>query len=112
MGKTMWARSLGRHTYWATYHNLATWDKDATYTIMDDFNWKASSTEMKKSWFGAQHTFTMTDKYVRKITIINGKPLIYICNILPWETGNECEEVEWFKANSYVVKISAPLFIQ
>lgn len=109
MGKTIWARSLGVHVYWATYHNLSTWNPKAKYTIMDDFNWKSSTVEMKKAWFGAQHTFTMTDKYVRKMQITNGKPLIYICNYDPFDEY-DMEERDWFRENTIVVKINTPLF--
>jgi len=58
--------------------NIDDFNKDAEYVIFDDFEFEYMPN--KKAWWGAQKTFTMTDKYHRKVTINWGKPLIYICN--------------------------------
>ncbi|CAG8535397.1 7882_t:CDS:2 [Paraglomus occultum] len=39
-GKTIWARSHGRHIYWMEKMDLATWDDQAQYIALDDFPWE------------------------------------------------------------------------
>lgn len=94
LGKTEWARSLGRHMYFNTDFDLALWDETAEYIIFDDisnndyfFKWKGL--------IGAQKTVTLTDKYRAKKTVQWGKPCIWLCNEIPhgisanaWVTKN------------------------
>lgn len=77
-GKTCWARSLGEHMYFCCMFNLNDWSNSAQYLVIDDFNWEFFPN--KKGFWGAQDTFTLTDKYKGKRTVKWGKPMIYICN--------------------------------
>lgn len=78
LGKTIWARSLGRHNYWNGMTCLSDWDDDADYLVADDFEWDYFP--QKKAIFGCQREIILTDKYVKKKRIQWGKPCIYICN--------------------------------
>lgn len=84
--------------------DLKKW-KTCDLVIMDDIPWNL--VPAKKAFFGAQRTFTLTDRYTKKMTLTHGKPLIYLSNIYPWDTE---DEREWFEANSVVVHLEHPLF--
>lgn len=81
-GKTVWARSLGKHFYFGGNFDMGQlkWDAgDVNYAIFDDIHslkyWPAY-----KFWLGAQETFTVTDKYKGKATFDWGRPCIYLNN--------------------------------
>lgn len=80
-GKTSWARSLGPHIYFNGYFNgrgLLGRTKSVGYAVFDDT--KLERIINPKGWFGAQETFTITDKYVRKTDITWGRPSIFLIN--------------------------------
>lgn len=74
--------------------NLDDFTEDAEYVIFDDFSEDMKYLPHWKCWFGAQKTFTTTDKYRKKRTINWGKPMIWLCNRIPdypdpyWATEN------------------------
>jgi hypothetical protein len=105
LGKTEWARSLGRHIYWCGRKDLKIWDKDADYIIMDDFDWKFVPD--KKQFFGAQNNFAFTDKYAGTKTVEWGKPLIFLSNYNP-----QLEEGwnRWYDQRMLVVNIINKLY--
>lgn len=79
--------------------NLDDWDSQAEYIIFDDFNWDFFP--CKKAFWGAQETFTITDKYKKKYTVKNWcKPCIYICN-----PDEKPKLNTWFKDNCKEVVI-------
>ena len=78
MGKTMWARSLGKHMYMCNMFSLDKWDSDANYLVLDDIEWKFLP--HKKQLLGGQKEFTVTDRYKPKRTVQWGKPCIYCIN--------------------------------
>lgn len=109
LGKTEWARSLGRHMYFNGMLNLDSWDDDAKYIILDDFNCDIGKyLPMWKSFFGAQREFTLTDKYRKKRTVRFGKPLLWLCNCLP--QLSERNDQLWLEANSKSIQLTYPLF--
>jgi len=78
-GKTTWARSIGRHSYFGGIFNLDDYDASGGYQIFDDFEWKYLPN--RRQWFGGQLRFTITDKYRHKRTINNGgRPSIFLFN--------------------------------
>lgn len=105
LGKTQWARSLGRHIHWCGEKDLSLWDPEAEYLVMDDIEWQYVPN--KKPFFGAQEHFTMTDKYKGKKTVDWGKPLIFLCNYNP----QECEGWgQWYDERMIVVEITHKMF--
>jgi len=107
LGKTRWARSLGRHTYWQGLTNLETFDKDSDYIIFDDIEFEYMPN--KKQWWGAQLEFTVTDKYKKKMSIRWGKPLIFLCN--PDEDPRTHPKwCQWYEDNTVVVEIENKLY--
>jgi hypothetical protein len=78
LGKTVWARSLGKHMYMSNMFSLDQWNDKADYLICDDISWKYFPSA--KMLLGGQQVFTMSDKYARKRTVNWGKPCIYLMN--------------------------------
>lgn len=90
MGKTEWARSLGRHTYFQGMFNLDVLDEDADYVVMDDIPPKYFGSY--KQWMGGQRDFNVTDKYRKKKQVAGGWPCIILMNTDPREVA------EWDQA--------------
>jgi hypothetical protein len=132
LGKTEWVRSLGKHVYWNSTHNLSKWDDDSDYIVLDDFKWNWRKNENMttridgwKGIIGCQKEFEMTDKYQHKRTIKGPKPCIILSNqdqdplnamrVDGYTKGsNEYEDLinlrEWFLSNVIVVYIHKKLF--
>nr|WAE42567.1 MAG: replication associated protein [Cressdnaviricota sp.] len=107
LGKTQWARSLGSHIYWNNQYNLDDWNPDAEYLVIDDIDWKY--VPAKKALLGAQLTFTLTDKYRKKVTLNWGKPVIYLCN-KDMDVYHTCDESDWLRDNCTYIFILNKLF--
>lgn len=107
LGKTEWARSLGCHTYFGHMFNLDDWNRDGLYLVIDDIEWQYVPS--KKALFGAQKTFTLTDKYRKKQTLNWGKPCIYLCNP-DMDEFYTCKETTWMQANCVYYKLENKLF--
>lgn len=124
IGKTEWARCLGAsvhprslfilsdvmlgpHMYFHGLMNLADWDDAAEYIIFDDFDAKSFSSSYK-AWFGAQKQFTVTDKYMKKQTVTWGKPMIWLSNDNPLDSG--FFDRTWMESNTVVVNVRDKLF--
>lgn len=104
LGKTEWARSLGKHIYWRNNVNLDEWDDDAEYLVIDDIDFKWLPAP--KSYLTCMGETTVTDKYMKKVRIFNNKPCIYIVN----------EDMRWMAIdpywgpNTFVVNINFRIF--
>ncbi|AJC52525.1 replication-associated protein [Bromus-associated circular DNA virus 2] len=105
LGKTQWARSLGRHMYWRGMTNVTHWDSAAKYLIFDDIEWKFIP--QKKSLLTCMGSATVTDKYKGKRDIIVDKPAIVLCNEFDIDS---IEESAYWARNLQVVHVSEPLF--
>lgn len=105
MGKTAWARSLGRHNYWKGGLNINNYDADASYHIFDDLR-KFRDFDYK-SWMGADD-FTCSGKYNKEITIKGGKAVIFICNQLP--KPRDCVDFDWWISNTIRIHVAQPLY--
>jgi len=105
LGKTSWARSLGRHIYMKGEWNLAKWDQAATYLVVDDIPWHHFRPQTRKSLFTCSGECEVTDKYRKKQTIKVDMPTIFITN----DTINFSPEEEYWKLNSFTTKIRQTL---
>jgi len=111
LGKTEWARSLGKAMYFCGQFNLDDWDEKAEYVILDDFNWKFFP--QWKSFLGCQKQFVLTDKYRKKRTVRWGKPCIVLGN--DDDESNPCRALprtstEWIAVNCVFYFLSEQLF--
>jgi hypothetical protein len=108
-GKTLLARSLGRHSHFSGLFNLATFDHDAEYVVFDDLDdgLKTLGKGGYKHWLGGQHAFEATDKYKKKEHIKWGKVCIVLCNQDPLREKGV--DVDWLKANCIIVNVDQPI---
>lgn len=106
LGKTNWARSLGPHMFWRSQVNYGDWNPDARYIVIDDIDWRFIP--QKKGILTQMGEITLTDKYVKKLKVINNKPAIVLTNNEPeFETDSEY----WLGTpNCVLVRITEPLF--
>lgn len=106
LGKSHWARSLGKHIYMKDRINIDKWDDSASYIVLDDIPW--DEIPNRKTWLTAQGECEITDKYRSKRTIVNYKPCIWLSNDEP-VFHSDAERNYWGK-NSITIRLSAPLF--
>lgn len=107
-GKTLWARSLGRHAYFGGLFCLDESVDDVDYAIFDDMQGGLSFFHAYKFWLGCQSQFYATDKYKGKKLIHWGRPSIYISNTNPF--GDNGVDVDWLEGNCDVVMVDEPIF--
>lgn len=105
LGKTAWARSLGRHMYWRGMTNVTCWDERAKYIIFDDIEWKFIP--QKKSLLTCMGDATVTDKYKGKKDIVVDKVAIVLLNEFDIDS---IEESSYWKKNLTIVTVTQPLF--
>lgn len=119
LGKTEWARSLGRHIYMCGMFNLSMWDDRAEYLVIDDINFEFFTPGGRKSLWGAQRELTLSDKYTKKKCINWGKPMIYLCNrdgdfrFALDSKGKDVlsySEKEWYEENTEIVELTTRLY--
>lgn len=106
LGKTVWARSLGKHAYYGGLFSLDEPLEGVSYAIFDDFG-GLKFLPTFKFWLGHQKQFYVTDKYKGKKLIDWGKPSIWLSNSNPLEEfGLKAEDVEWLQANCTVIELT------
>lgn len=109
LGKTLWARSLGRHAYFGGLFNMEDVMNldDVEYAVFDDMQGGFDFFHAYKFWLGCQDEFTVTDKYKGKRKIKWGKPSIWLCNINP---AGEKVDWDWVEGNCAIVGLQEPIF--
>lgn len=82
-GKSSLIILQGPCSWFKNMWNAMAYEGEAAFNVIDDFDVEfdtMSSFTLYKPWVGAQDCLTMTDKWVKKLDIENGKPLIWINN--------------------------------
>lgn len=108
LGKTLWARSLGRHAYFGGLFCLDEPTDDVTYAIFDDMQGGLEFFHGYKFWLGCQSQFYATDKYKGKKLITWGKPSIWISNNDPRYDKNA--DIPWLEGNCTFVCVDSVIF--
>lgn len=103
LGKTVWARSLGRHAYFGGLFCLDEPIEDAQYAVFDDMQGGLEYFHAYKFWLGAQKEFYATDKYKGKTLIKWGRPSIYLANTNPLE--DKGADVAWLEGNCDIIHL-------
>lgn len=107
-GKTLWARSLGRHAYFGGLFSLDESLDDVQYAVFDDMQGGLEFFHSYKFWLGCQNQFYATDKYRGKKLVHWGRPSIYLSNDDPRQ--NKGADYEWLMGNCDFVYIDEPIF--
>ena len=109
IGKTIWARSLGKHAYFPGLFMLEGFSPtECKYAIFDDMVNGIASIPNFKAWLGGQKKFVVGDKYMRKQRIKWDKPCIMIGNTDPREDMRQ-EDINWLEGNCVIVEITETL---
>lgn len=110
-GKTLWARSLGKHIYNV---GLVSGDEcmkvqDVDYAIFDDIRGGIKFFPSFKEWLGCQSWVSVKRLYREPKLIQWGKPSIWISNVDP---RNEMlqSDIDWMDKNCIFIEIKAPIF--
>ncbi|XP_039144875.1 uncharacterized protein LOC120282184 [Dioscorea cayenensis subsp. rotundata] len=82
IGKTAWARSLGKHNYICGHldFNPATYQQDVLYNVIDDVSPAYLRLKHWKELIGCQRDWQTNCKYGKPIRIKGGIPSIILCN--------------------------------
>jgi len=106
LGKSQFARALGRHCYMQSIWCVDLMSDDADYLVLDDLHWDSWKYQYK-SLLGCQTDVVFTGKYARPTKYKFGIPTIVITNDLPVFT---IEEKSWIDVNVTFVYISNKLY--
>lgn len=104
LGKTLWARSLGKHAYFPGMFMLEGFSEKVEFALFDDIMGGFKEIQNFKYWFGCQQEFVTTDKYMKKQKIRWGKPSIYLANKNPVHTLDE-EDRKWVEGNCRIINV-------
>lgn len=113
LGKTVWARSHGTHSYFGGLFNLEDLGSDVDYAVFDDISGGLGFFPSYKQWLGGQFEFTVTDKYKHKVTLKWGKPTIWCCNTDPrldWYKPGSTPDFGWMEGNCDFIEVTQPIF--
>ncbi|QPB44148.1 putative replication initiation protein [Botrytis cinerea genomovirus 1] len=109
LGKTLWARSLGKHAYFPGMFMLDGFNEEGCeYAIFDDIIEGFKGIASYKGWFGSQHEVVVTDKYRMKQRITWGRPSVFISNTDPRDDLPR-DQVKWLEGNCVFVHIDKVL---
>jgi len=106
MGKTIWARSLGRHAYFGGLFSLDEDIDGVEYAIFDDFG-GIKFLPAYKFWLGHQKQFYVTDKYKGKKLVHWARPSIWLSNSDPRDELGV--DTDWLNANCDFVYLDSPI---
>lgn len=107
MGKTLWARSLGKHAYFGNVFSLDENLTDVEYAVFDDIG-GLKFLPSYKFWLGQQKEFYATDKYRHKQKITWARPSIWCANNDPREEDGA--DVDWLNKNCWFFNIEDEIF--
>lgn len=105
----MWARSLGKHSYYGGLFSLEESTEGVQYAVFDDIAGGIKFFPQYKSWLGMQLEFYCTDKYRRKQLVKWGRPCIWLANEDPRGAGDSVD-YDWLEANCIFVYVEDKLF--
>ncbi len=108
LGKTAWARSLGRHIYWSGGIDWGKYDCDARYAVIDDIDLEYVS--RIQQLFGCQTDITVSQKYRPMMNFKWGIPIVYCTNDLDY-LGKQPDYLKrWWDINMVEVIIKDRLY--
>jgi len=107
-GKTVWARSLGRHAYFCGLYSgaEASTAGDHEYAVFDDIAGGIKFFPQFKQWLGGMHQFQIKQLYRDPKLITWGKPSIWLGNRDPRGDLVDETDIEWMDANCIFVNVT------
>lgn len=108
VGKTTWARSLGRHAYFMGMMSgeVALRDmQDAEYAVLDDMRGGMEFFPSWKEWMGCQQVITVKKLYRDPVQVTWGKASIWLSNTDPRLQLKSRDDIDWLEANCIFVNM-------
>lgn len=110
-GKTLWARSLGKHLYCV---GLVSGDECmkgplVDYAVFDDIRGGIKFFPSFKEWLGCQAYVTVKCLYREPKLIKWGKPSIWLANTDPRDEMAQAD-IDWMNMNCTFISIDSPIF--
>lgn len=111
MGKTVWARSHGKHAYFCGLYSAseAMRYSDVEYAVFDDIQGGIKFFPGFKNWLGCQMQFQVKALYRDPILIDWGKPCIWVGNTDP-RLDMSPEDIEWLEGNCDFIHVGETIF--
>ncbi|QNI80862.1 replication associated protein [Byrsonima crassifolia associated gemycircularvirus] len=107
MGKSVFARKLGRYCLMAGRLSVKHFKKDCEYMILDDLE-EGLPKQYKLLLQGAP-LINWTDKYMKGEQIAWGRPCIYLSNDNPLENPPRHVDTKWLQGNCIIIHVDRPL---
>jgi len=87
-GKTSFFMRFGIPCYWCNTWNYDAYESKTPFNMFDDFdgsydskgNQIHNSFHLMKPWFGGQDIVTISGKYKKPRTVVNGRPCVFVSN--------------------------------
>lgn len=108
-GKTVWARSLGKHAYFGGLFCMDEALDGVEYAVFDDMQGGLKFFHSYKFWLGCQAQFYVTDKYKGKKLVNWGRPSIYVSNQNP--LCDEGVDHDWLIGNCDFIEVTESLLM-
>jgi len=110
-GKTLWARSLGKHLYCLGLVSGEECERAPVvdYAVFDDIRGGIKFFHAFKEWMGAQQFVTVKRLYRDPKLTEWGKPAVWIANEDP-RLCMDATDVSWLNDNCIFVEITDPIF--
>lgn len=109
-GKTSLIACMGEFSYFCNMWNVHNYHEELPFNVFDDIETVYNTTSdfgIMKGWIGRQKYITVTDKYVKKETILNNfKPTIFINNADFTELFVNDGVADYVRNNSIIVSLS------
>lgn len=111
LGKTVWARSLGKHLYFCGLYSYKEAKRagEVEYAIFDDLQGGIKFFHGFKNWLGCQQQFQIKGLYRDPELITWGKPCIWLSNTDPRDDMTSAD-IAWMEGNCTFVEITTSLF--
>lgn len=113
MGKTIFAKALGRCIYFRRHFNMkklfSVGVENIDYTLWDDVPWteKALKNDGFKAWLGGEDEFEVFDRYQETETIRNfSKPAVFLSNKDPGASLSG-DDYLWLRENATIVQLGS-----
>lgn len=103
LGKTDWARSLGKHVFFRGTWSLEMMDPDAKYMVFDDIAWEFIP--YKKQLLTDMGDCILTDKFLKKIPICVTCPSIVLLNKDDINPEKDPRSSEYWSENAVCVEV-------
>nr|QTE03611.2 MAG: replication-associated protein [Gemycircularvirus] len=118
MGKTLWARSLGKHVYFGGQFSgkvAFSESESAEYAVFDDMRGGICFFHMWKDWLGCQSEFMIKEMYRDPRLLKWGKVSIWLANRDPREEMRCSKDftdgdIDWLEGNCIFVEVNETIF--